>query len=130
MDQTSLLLRYTYTGDANLDGSVNVSDFNMLAANFGKTGQFWTSGDFNYDGTVNALDLNAVATNRGDVSDSVVSQVGSALALLGGFSAGAGFGWARCRGVVHVFATPTSPGISKLIEFPDRRRLILVDTSN
>jgi hypothetical protein len=80
VDSTSLLLRYTYFGDANLDGTVNLNDFNLLAANFGKSSQFWSGGDFNYDGTVNALDLNAIATNFGQVA--IPSEpVGSALAL-------------------------------------------------
>jgi autotransporter-associated beta strand protein len=56
-----------YYGDANLDGTVNILDFNSLAAQFGQTGKVWAQGDFNYDGTVNLLDLNAVATNFGQV---------------------------------------------------------------
>ena len=60
-------IRFTLSGDANLDGTVNSGDFALLAANYGKYGQFWNAGDFNYDGTVNALDFNAIATNFGDV---------------------------------------------------------------
>jgi fibronectin-binding autotransporter adhesin len=60
-----LLVRNTYAGDTDLDGVVGITDFNVVAANFGKTGQVWTQGDSNYDGTVNLLDLNAVATNFG-----------------------------------------------------------------
>jgi fibronectin-binding autotransporter adhesin len=55
----------TYYGDSNLDGTVNILDFNNLATNFGTSGMVWATGDFNYDGTVNVLDLNAVATNFG-----------------------------------------------------------------
>jgi hypothetical protein len=58
-------IRFTFRGDANLDGSVNTTDFIALANNFNQTGRFWASGDFNFDGTVNALDFNAVATNFG-----------------------------------------------------------------
>src|SRR5207237_1466113 len=32
---TNVLVRYTYSGDANLDGTVNALDFNALATNFG-----------------------------------------------------------------------------------------------
>jgi autotransporter-associated beta strand protein len=56
----------TYYGDADLNGQVNITDFNALAANYGNTTTgIWATGDFNYDGVVNALDLNAIATNFG-----------------------------------------------------------------
>ena len=59
------LLRYTLDGDANLDGTVNLQDFNRLAANFGQSNQAWTDGDFNYDGAINLSDFNALAGNFG-----------------------------------------------------------------
>jgi hypothetical protein len=63
----AILMRYTYVGDANLDGTVNTADFTALAANFSKSGEFWWQGDFNFDGVVNALDFNAIAINFGQV---------------------------------------------------------------
>ena len=62
---TSLVMRYTLSGDATLDGAVNSSDFNALSLSYNQSGKFWSNGDFNYDGTVNALDFNAFATNFG-----------------------------------------------------------------
>jgi hypothetical protein len=59
------LVRYTRYGDATLDGTVNLSDFNKLASNFGQSGKQWTDGDFNYDGTVNLTDFNRLASNFG-----------------------------------------------------------------
>jgi hypothetical protein len=63
----SVLVRYTYDGDSNLDGVVNTADFNSLAQHFNSVpaSNAWLNGDFNYDGKVNALDFNAVATNFG-----------------------------------------------------------------
>ena len=59
-----MLLRYTWSGDANLDGKVNALDFNALASNFGgATGKFWNEADFNYDGMTNTADFNALASN-------------------------------------------------------------------
>src|SRR5439155_23144480 len=58
-------IRSTLPGDADLTGSVNTSDFTMLAANFNQSNLFWPQGDFNSDGTVNALDFNALATRFG-----------------------------------------------------------------
>jgi hypothetical protein len=52
-------------GDANVDGTVNSDDFNILATNFGIGGQDWFSADFTGDGTVNSDDFNILATNFG-----------------------------------------------------------------
>jgi hypothetical protein len=64
-DATSVLFRETRYGDATLDGTVNLADFNKLASSFGQTGKNWTDGDFNYDGTVNLGDFNLLASNFG-----------------------------------------------------------------
>lgn len=61
-DATTLLLRGTLAGDADLNGTVNIGDFSILAANFNSPGQ-WFRGDFNYDGTVNIADFSALAAN-------------------------------------------------------------------
>ena len=66
-DSTSVIVAYTLTGDANLDGVVNTIDFNMLAADFNSRSGSWTGGDFNYDGVVNAEDFDAIARNYGQV---------------------------------------------------------------
>jgi hypothetical protein len=65
VDGTAVLVRFTRYGDANLDGVVNLSDFNRLAANFGTTGTVWARGDFNYDDLVNLSDFNRLAANFG-----------------------------------------------------------------
>jgi hypothetical protein len=65
VDPTSVLIKYTFGGDTNLDGTVNTLDFVALAGSFQKSGKLWTDGDFNYDGTVNALDFNALASDFG-----------------------------------------------------------------
>jgi hypothetical protein len=59
------LVKYTFGGDSNLDGTVNSGDFSRLASNFNSSSASWTQGDFNYDGKVNALDFNALASNYG-----------------------------------------------------------------
>lgn len=52
VDQTSTLVKYTYVGDANLDGVVNAADLALMSSG----GTTWMQGDFNYDGVVNADD--------------------------------------------------------------------------
>jgi uncharacterized delta-60 repeat protein len=54
-------------GDANHDGRVNLSDFNILAANFGQSPRDFTQGDFNYDAVVNLDDFNILAARFGVV---------------------------------------------------------------
>jgi hypothetical protein len=63
----SVKVKYTYYGDANVDGTVNSGDFTSLAQNFNASAAnaIWANGDFNYDGKVNALDFNALASNFG-----------------------------------------------------------------
>jgi fibronectin-binding autotransporter adhesin len=64
---SDVVVGYVYAGDANMDGNVNIQDFNQIANNFGSsTSPSWIKGDLNYDGVVNSLDLNAVATEFGD----------------------------------------------------------------
>jgi hypothetical protein len=60
-----LLLQYALVGDANLDGTVNLTDLLALLNNYGQTGKDWSEGDFNYDGTVNLTDLLALLNNYG-----------------------------------------------------------------
>jgi autotransporter-associated beta strand protein len=67
VDSTAILFRYTFAGDANLDGNVNALDFNRLATSFAQSGQTWINGDFDYNGTVNSLDFNAIAVNFNSV---------------------------------------------------------------
>jgi hypothetical protein len=67
VDSTSVLIRLTRYGDADLSGTVNSDDFNRLASSFGTNGKVWSEGNFNYDalGTVNSDDFNLLAGNFG-----------------------------------------------------------------
>jgi hypothetical protein len=62
IDSTTVLVRLTRFGDADLSGRVDLADFNRLATHFNDPG-FWTDGDFNYDGQVNLIDFNLLAAN-------------------------------------------------------------------
>jgi hypothetical protein len=54
-----------FPGDANENGTVELGDFNLLAANFGKSGMTFNQGDFTGDGKVDLLDFNILAANFG-----------------------------------------------------------------
>ena len=57
---TDTLVMYTYGGDANLDGKINIDDYIKIDTGIaaGLTG--WSNGDFNYDGKVNIDDYTTV----------------------------------------------------------------------
>jgi hypothetical protein len=65
VDNTSILVKFTFYGDANLDGSTNLNDFNVLAANFGQGGRRWVRGDNDYNLTINLADFNLLAAGFG-----------------------------------------------------------------
>ena len=67
VDIDSIVMRYTRYGDANLDGLVNLTDFNRLAANYNMAGS-WSQGDFTFDGLVNLSDFNRLAANYNQVA--------------------------------------------------------------
>jgi hypothetical protein len=50
-------------GDANHDGTVNVSDLGTLATNWQGTDKTFSQGDFSYDGRVDVVDLGILASN-------------------------------------------------------------------
>ena len=53
-----------FRGDANLDGSVDVSDFNIWNSHRLSLSLAWDSGDFNGDGAVDASDFNVWNSHR------------------------------------------------------------------
>jgi hypothetical protein len=66
IDSSSVVVAYTVTGDASLDGVVSSADFNQLVANYGVVSNArWTQGDFTGDGKVTTLDFNVLSGNFG-----------------------------------------------------------------
>ena len=56
VNANSILMKYTWNGDANLDGIVNADDYFLVDSGFITQKGGWYNGDFNYDGVVNADD--------------------------------------------------------------------------
>jgi alpha-amylase len=56
VDTNTILIKYTYYGDANLDGQVNGSDYTAIDNGFNEGLTGWNNGDFNYDGVINGDD--------------------------------------------------------------------------
>ena len=53
VDATTLLIKYTWNGDANLDGRVTFDDYVKIDTGFNQHLPGYNNGDFNYDGVVN-----------------------------------------------------------------------------
>ena len=45
-----IVLKYTYNGDGNLDGSINADDFAQIDAGFATHAGGYYNGDFNFSG--------------------------------------------------------------------------------
>jgi hypothetical protein len=76
-------------GDANGDGTADVTDLSTVLANFDKNGvAVWTTGDFNGDGQVDVADLSNILTNYDKGVGSAAARLAAvpepaSLALLG-----------------------------------------------
>ncbi len=61
VDYNSILFKYTYIGDSNLDGMVDSTDFGLFLAGYNDPGTAaslgWAVGDYDYSGTVDSTDF-------------------------------------------------------------------------
>jgi hypothetical protein len=60
-----VLVKYTFAGDANLDGVVDAADYEQIDNGFNSQGTAtvlsgWFNGDFNYDGVINGDDYTLI----------------------------------------------------------------------
>jgi autotransporter-associated beta strand protein len=55
-----VLVKYTYYGDANLDGTVSGADYQQIDMGYGMHLTGWSNGDFNYDGVVDGSDFSLI----------------------------------------------------------------------
>ncbi len=53
-------MKYTYAGDANLDGVINGDDYSLIDNGFNTGLSGWQNGDFNYDGSISAADYSII----------------------------------------------------------------------
>jgi fibronectin-binding autotransporter adhesin len=87
---TDVLVKYTYYGDANLDGKVDGSDYSLIDSGYltGATG--WQNGDFNYDGVIDGSDYTLIdnAFNRqgAQLAASVAAPLADSTAEIAGTS--------------------------------------------
>ena len=58
-------MKYTYAGDMNLDGKINVDDYGRIDFNVPLHNSGWVNGDLNYDGKINVDDYGIIDFNIG-----------------------------------------------------------------
>jgi hypothetical protein len=79
-----VLVKYTYYGDANLDGKVDGSDYSLIDAGYASHGSLtgWYYGDFNYDGVIDGSDYTLIdnASNNQTVNLSSAALVAASTA--------------------------------------------------
>jgi autotransporter-associated beta strand protein len=89
-----ILVKYTYYGDANLDGHVDGSDYsaidfaflnNQNTSNSALTG--WANGDFNYDGVIDGSDYTLIDNAFNQQGASINAEVATETAQIAGGSA-------------------------------------------
>jgi hypothetical protein len=78
---SDVLAKYTYYGDANLDGKVDGSDYSLIDNGSRNHLTGWFNGDFNYDGVIDGSDYTLIdnayntqgAAITGEIADSTAS---------------------------------------------------------
>jgi MYXO-CTERM domain-containing protein len=80
-----ILVKYTYFGDANLDGKVDGSDYSLIDAGYASHGALtgWYNGDFNYDGVIDGSDyalIDNAFNNQGGAELNTASVVATSTA--------------------------------------------------
>jgi hypothetical protein len=89
LDSSSVVVKYTWFGDLNLDGVVNAADLALMGTlNSTTTLPNWASGDLNYDGVINADDyalfqLGLAASGGANISVTPEPSSALGLALIG-----------------------------------------------
>ena len=64
MNPEAVLIKYTYVGDANLDGLISADDYSALEFHVGVPGSSgWYNGDLNFDRIIWADDYSAIDFN-------------------------------------------------------------------
>jgi hypothetical protein len=80
---TSTIVKYTYYGDADINGQVDIADLGRLASHW-QTAGVWSEGDFDYDGSVGVNDLGMLASNwQAGVGNPLGPSLPEALATMG-----------------------------------------------
>jgi hypothetical protein len=65
---SDVLVKYTYYGDADLNGVIDGADYAQIDNGFGSKLTGWFNGDFNYDGVVDGTDYSLIDNTFNQIS--------------------------------------------------------------
>src|SRR5204863_2839268 len=82
VDGTTVLVKYTYGGDANLDGKIDISDYGRIDFNIPLGVNGWYNGDYNYDGKIDMSDYGIIDFNIGIQGPPIPSAPGNETAVV------------------------------------------------
>jgi hypothetical protein len=68
VDDTSVLVKYTYGGDADLDGMITTGDYFAIDSGFANAARMWIGGDYDLNGVINGDDYFWIDSNYVDQS--------------------------------------------------------------
>jgi hypothetical protein len=63
VDATTVIVKYTFAGDSNLDGMITGDDYFQIDSAYPTGAHGWLNGDFNYDGILNGDDYFLIDSN-------------------------------------------------------------------
>jgi fibronectin type 3 domain-containing protein len=107
----NILVRYTYEGDANLDGKVDGGDYSLIDNGYENYLTGWSNGDFNYDGTVDGSDYTLIdnAFNNQSTPIAPASAVAASAARIGVIGVAAANPVSRTAKALTKFAVKMKP---------------------
>lgn len=100
-----VLIGYTYYGDADMNGRVDIDDYGLWSASAGQEGKYWFDGDFDYNGRIDIDDYGlwssaagqGVTVQNASVSDAAAVPEPSTLMALVVVGIVGGLCWMRRR---------------------------------
>jgi hypothetical protein len=84
---TDVLVKYTYYGDATLDGDVDAADYTRIDGGYLAKSTGWSNGDFNYDGTINGSDYTLIDNAFNTQGAALTAQIARPTASIAAASA-------------------------------------------
>ncbi len=83
---TDVLVKYTYYGDANLDGKVDGTDYTRIDNGYLTHLTGWFNGDFNYDGVIDGSDYTLIDNSFNTQGAALTSEVARSTAQIAGYA--------------------------------------------
>jgi hypothetical protein len=78
---SNVSVKYTYYGDADLNGAINGADYQQIDNGFGTHATGWANGDFNYDGVIDGSDYSLIDNAFNQINSTAAAPLAVSAAL-------------------------------------------------